>query len=131
MGGFVFTGGIAAEDPETGKMVEGDVRDQARRCMETMKAILEAAGSSLDKVVKVTVLFANFDDKARFEEVYGGVLPGRQAGADVGGGELSRAEHPDGDRRDRPTSEQAPPAGRPRPSPPGGPRNLPDDGADP
>lgn len=76
VGGFVFTGGIAAEDPETGKMVEGDVRDQARRCMETMKAILEAAGSSLDKVVKVTVLFANFDDKARFEEVYGEYFPG-------------------------------------------------------
>ena len=76
VGDFVFTGGIAAEDPETGKMVEGDIRDQARRCMETMKAILEAAGSSLDKVVKVTVLFTNFDDKTRFEEVYGEYFPG-------------------------------------------------------
>lgn len=44
--------------------------------METMKAILEAAGSSLDKVVKVTVLFTNFDDKARFEEIYGEYFPG-------------------------------------------------------
>ena len=102
VGDFVFTGGIAAEDPETGAMVEGDIRDQARRCMETMKAILEAAGSSMENVVKVTVLFANFDDKKRFEEVYGEYFPGRQAGADVGGGELPRAQHPDGDRRDRP-----------------------------
>ena len=41
-----------------------------------MKAILEAGGSSLDKVVKVTVLFVNFDDKKRFEEVYAEYFPG-------------------------------------------------------
>ena len=76
VGDFVFTGGIAAEDPVTGKMAEGDIRDQGRRCMETMKSILEAGGSSLDKVIKVTVLFANFDDKARFEEIYGEYFPG-------------------------------------------------------
>jgi 2-iminobutanoate/2-iminopropanoate deaminase len=75
VGDFVFTGGIAAEDPETGKMVEGDIKVQARRCFETMKAILETAGTSLDNVIKVTVLFVNFDDKARFEEIYGEYFP--------------------------------------------------------
>ena len=102
VGDFVFTGGIAAEDPVTGKMVEGDIRDQARRCMETMKAILEAAGSSLDKVIKVTVLFVNFGRQGALRGDLRRVLSGRQAGAHLGGGELSRAEHPDGDRRDCP-----------------------------
>jgi len=75
VGGFVFTGGIAAQDPETGKLVPGDIRDQARRCFKTMNAILEAAGSSMDKVVKVTVLFAKFEDKAAFEELYSEYFP--------------------------------------------------------
>lgn len=75
VGNFVFTGGIAAEDPATGKLVEGDIKAQARRCFETMKAILEAAGSSMDKVVKVTVFFVNFADKAEFEKVYGEYFP--------------------------------------------------------
>ena len=44
--------------------------------METMKSILEAAGSSMENVIKVTVLFTNFDDKKRFEEIYGEYFPG-------------------------------------------------------
>ena len=74
-GELVFTGGIAAEDPMTGKMVEGDIRDQARRCFETLKAILEATGSSMDNVIKITVFFVNFDDKAKFEDIYGEFFP--------------------------------------------------------
>ena len=76
VGDFVFTGGIAAEDPATGKMVDGDIKVQARRCFETLKSILEEAGTSLDNVFKVTVLFVNFDDKAKFEEIYGEYFPG-------------------------------------------------------
>ena len=75
VGDLVFVGGIAAEDPETGKMVDGDIKVQARRCFETMKAILEEAGTSMDNVIKVTVLFVNFDDKHRFEEIYGEYFP--------------------------------------------------------
>ena len=75
IGELIFTGGIAAEDPLTGKMVEGDIRDQARRCFDTLNAIVEAAGSSLDKVIKVTVFFVNFDDKAKFETVYSEYFP--------------------------------------------------------
>lgn len=78
VGDFVFVGGIAAEDPETGKMVEGDITVQARRCFETMKSILEEAGTCLDNVVKVTVLFVNFDDKAKFEAIYGEYFPGEK-----------------------------------------------------
>ena len=75
VGDLIFTGGIAAEDPETGKIVNGDIQNQARRCFDTMKAILEEAGSSLDKGFKVTVFFVNFDDKARFEPIYGEYFP--------------------------------------------------------
>jgi len=75
VGGLIFTGGIAAEDPETGYLVEGDIKAQARRCFESMRAILEEAGSSMDKVIKLTVLFARFEDKAAFEEVYGEYFP--------------------------------------------------------
>lgn len=75
VGDLVFTGGIAAEDPITGKMVGADIQSQARRCFETMKAILEEGGSSLENVIKVTVFFVNFDDKARFEPIYGEYFP--------------------------------------------------------
>ena len=61
--------------PRDGKMVDGDIKVQARRCFETMKAILEEAGTSMDNVIKVTVLFVNFDDKHRFEEIYGEYFP--------------------------------------------------------
>jgi 2-iminobutanoate/2-iminopropanoate deaminase len=75
VGDFVFTGGIAAEDPATGKIVGTDIHTQARQVFETLKAILEAAGSSLDKVVKVTVLFSDFNHKAGFEDTYGEYFP--------------------------------------------------------
>lgn len=75
VGGLVFTGGIAPEDPETGRVVEGDIRIQTRRVLESLKAILEYAGSSLDRVVKVTVLLTDIKDKPGFEEVYREYFP--------------------------------------------------------
>ena len=73
--GLIFTGGIAAEDPETGLIVEGGIVEQSTRCFETMRAILEDAGASMDNVLKVTVLFLNFEDKKLFESVYGRYFP--------------------------------------------------------
>ena len=75
VGDLIFTGGIAAEDPATGEMVPGDIQDQARRCFETMKAILAEAGTSMHNVVKVTVFFIDYEDKQKFESVYGEYFP--------------------------------------------------------
>ena len=75
VGGFVFTGGIAPEDHETGEIVDGDIDVQARRVFESLTAILEAAGSSLDKVVKVTVYLTDIGNKPGFEKVYREYFP--------------------------------------------------------
>ncbi len=71
LGNLVFTGGIAAEDPKTGKLAGDDIVTQSERVFQTLRAILEEAGSSLDKVIKVNVFFVDFADKAGFETVFG------------------------------------------------------------
>ena len=69
--GFVFTAGQLGLDPTTGKFVEGDVTDQARQALKNLKAILEEAGSSLEKVTKVTLFLQDMNDFKRVNEVYG------------------------------------------------------------
>jgi len=68
--GFVFTAGQVGLDPATGQLVEGDVTDQARQALLNIKAILEAAGTSLDKVVKATVFLKDINDFKRVNAVY-------------------------------------------------------------
>ncbi|MBL8672963.1 MAG: RidA family protein [Alphaproteobacteria bacterium] len=80
LGNLVFTGGIAAEDPKTGKLAGSDIVTQSERVFQTLKAILEEAGSSLDKVLKVNVFFVDFADKAGFETVYGKYFPKNRPG---------------------------------------------------
>ena len=58
-GGLVFVSGLPPFDLATGELVRGDIRVQTRQCLENLKAALEVAGSSLDKVLKVTVLVSN------------------------------------------------------------------------
>jgi len=69
-GGFLFIAGQVAIDPKTGKPVGGDIRTQTRRILENIKAILAAAGGSLDNVVKVTVYLADPEDFQGMNEVY-------------------------------------------------------------
>ena len=69
--GFVFTSGQIALDPATGAVAEGGIAGQRERICENLKAVLEAAGSSLDKVVKTTCFLADMNDFAAFNEVYG------------------------------------------------------------
>jgi 2-iminobutanoate/2-iminopropanoate deaminase len=69
--GFVYTAGQIPFDPATGQLIEGDVAKQTARVMENLKAILEAAGSSLEKTVKATVFLKDMNDFAAMNEVYG------------------------------------------------------------
>jgi 2-iminobutanoate/2-iminopropanoate deaminase len=72
-GNLVFTSGQAGRNRETGQM--GDVADQARRCIGNIAAILEAAGTSLDYVLKVSVFLRNPADRAAFNAVYEELMP--------------------------------------------------------
>jgi 2-iminobutanoate/2-iminopropanoate deaminase len=82
--GFIFLSGQIPLDPATGTLIESDdVRDHVRRCMDNARAVLEAAGSDMDRVVKATVLLRDIMDfKAAGEayaEYFGDVPPARAA----------------------------------------------------
>lgn len=68
--GMVFTAGQVPLIPSEGKLIEGDIQVQARQSLENVQAVLEAAGSSLANVVKVTVFLQNMGDFAAMNEVY-------------------------------------------------------------
>jgi 2-iminobutanoate/2-iminopropanoate deaminase len=69
--GLVFTSGQLALDPRTGQLVPGDARTQTKRIMENLKAVLTAAGSSMEKVVKATVFLRDLNDFGVMNEIYG------------------------------------------------------------
>ena len=66
--GLVFVSGTAPTDPATGAIKGTSIQEQTRQCLSNIQAILEAAGSSLDKVVSVTVVLADEDDFAGMNE---------------------------------------------------------------
>lgn len=68
--GWIYVSGQIALDPATGELVEGDVAIQTRRVLENLSAILEAAGGSLDTVVKTTVFLSDMGDFGAMNEVY-------------------------------------------------------------
>ena len=70
-GGFVFTAGQIPIDPATGKLTEGDIKGQSERVLKNLSAVLAAAGSSMDRVVKTTVFLKNISDFPAMNEVYG------------------------------------------------------------
>lgn len=74
-GGFVFTAGQIALDPATGELVPGGIEEQTRRALTNLKAVLEAAGSGMDKVVKTTVFLASMNDFAKMNAVYAEFFP--------------------------------------------------------
>ncbi|KAF0240994.1 MAG: TdcF protein [bacterium] len=65
-------------DPATGQMVEGDITIQTKRVMENLHAVLTAAGSGFEKVVKSTIYLADMNDFAKVNEVYGKYFPAPQ-----------------------------------------------------
>jgi 2-iminobutanoate/2-iminopropanoate deaminase len=68
--GFVFVSGQIALDPRTQELVPGDIAAQTERVFENLRAILQAAGSSLEKVVRTTVFLADMSDFASMNQVY-------------------------------------------------------------
>ena len=68
--GMIFCSGQIPLDPATMQVVEGDASAQAERVLRNLKAVLEAAGSSLERVVKTTVFLADLNDFAAMNEVY-------------------------------------------------------------
>jgi 2-iminobutanoate/2-iminopropanoate deaminase len=69
--GFIFASGQIPLDPATMQIVEGGIREQTERVLNNLAAVLEAAGSSLDRVVKTTVFLADLADFAEMNETYG------------------------------------------------------------
>lgn len=69
-GNYVFVAGQGPVDPKTGKYEPSDIKSEVRLALENVKAILEAGGSSLDKVVKVNVYLRDMKDFAAMNEVY-------------------------------------------------------------
>ena len=73
--GLVFASGQIPLDPVTGKMVEGGIEAETRRVLENLRAVLAAAGSSLDRVVRSTIYLVDLGDFAKVNEIYGGYFP--------------------------------------------------------
>jgi len=71
VGDFVYTSGQVAIDPATGELIGGGIAEQTERVLKNVAAVLEAAGSSLDQVVKTLVFLADMDDFSAMNEVYG------------------------------------------------------------
>jgi len=68
--GFVFASGQIAIDPATGELKTGSIEEQTRLVLNNLKAVLEAAGSSFDKVVKCTVFLQDMNDFSKMNAVY-------------------------------------------------------------
>ena len=85
--GFVYTAGQIAVAPESGDIVEGGIKPQTRQVFANLAAVLKAAGTSVDHVVKATVFLRNMSDFAAMNEVYaeylGGATPARSTVAVV------------------------------------------------
>ena len=74
-GDRVYLSGQIPLDPDTGKLVSGDIDAQTRRVLDNIRAVLEAAGSGLDKVCKSTVFVTDLRDFAAINQVYASYFP--------------------------------------------------------
>jgi 2-iminobutanoate/2-iminopropanoate deaminase len=68
--GWLFSAGQVGLDPRTGKLVEGGVKEQARRTMQNLQAVLAEAGASFADVIKTNIFLTRMDDFATVNEVY-------------------------------------------------------------
>jgi 2-iminobutanoate/2-iminopropanoate deaminase len=82
-GQFVFTAGQLGIDPQSGDFVKGGIQEETRQALLNLKSVLEAAGASLESVVKITVFLRDMNDFGAMNEIYGefftGDYPARSA----------------------------------------------------
>ena len=82
-GGFLFVSGQLPSDPQTGDFVAGDIEEKTHRCLRNIEAIARAAGTGLDRAVKLTVFLTDLKNFGRVNQVYGqyfkSVPPARSA----------------------------------------------------
>jgi len=74
--GLVFCSGQIPLDPESMALVDGDIKNQTRQCMNNLQALLEAAGSSFGQVIKTTIFLTDLGDFSLVNEVYGSFFSG-------------------------------------------------------
>lgn len=74
-GDFVFVSGQIPIDPQSGQFVPGGIAEQTEQVLKNLSAVLKAAGSGLDRVVKATVFLANMDEFEEMNQVYGRYFP--------------------------------------------------------
>lgn len=74
-GDLVFCSGQIPLDPASGELIDGSVAEETRRCMDNLTSVLQASGSSLDSVVKVTAFLADVGDFPEFDEAYTAYFP--------------------------------------------------------
>ncbi len=70
-GGLIYTSGQIAINPESGQIESNDIKDQTTQVMKNLTAVLEAAGSSVNKAIKTVCFLADMNDFASFNEIYG------------------------------------------------------------
>jgi len=74
--GFIFRSGQIPADPKTGELVTGDIQAQCARVLENLKIVLDAAGLTLNDLVKTTVFLKDMNSFAKMNEEYGKFFPG-------------------------------------------------------
>ena len=90
-GNFVFTSGQIPLSPESGQIIGSTIIEQTEQVMKNIRALLEASGSSVEKVVKTTCFLADMNDFASFNEVYAKCFTGKPARSTVAVKELPRS----------------------------------------
>ncbi len=86
VGNLLFTSGNLGRDPETRQLPEGGIAAETKQCLENIKTVLEKYGSSMDEVVKVTVMLADIDEWASMNEVYVTFFPNNKPARSAFGG---------------------------------------------
>ena len=90
--GFIFTAGQVGTDPRSGQVVGHDVASQTRQTIANLRAILEAGGSSLDRMVKTTVFLADMRTFDAMNEVYKELIPEPRPGRSTVEARLARPD---------------------------------------
>ena len=91
IGGLVFTSGQIAINPESGAVEATTIEGQTEQVCKNLSAVLEAAGTGIDKVVKTTCFLADMADFAAFNEVYGRYFTGKPARSCVAAKQLPKS----------------------------------------